>query len=94
MPFASPSGPRTENHCLKEQAALDRARFHENPESKLMANALYPPVHFCVHADCPSKTCLLRVKSGSSQRRKIVLFTLSDGAVATYHVKLVCRGRL
>ncbi|KAJ7580827.1 hypothetical protein C8J56DRAFT_794833 [Mycena floridula] len=62
----------TENHCPKEQAAQDRARFHENAESELM--------HFCIHADCPSKTRLLRVKSGSSQRRKTVLFTLADGA--------------
>ncbi|KAJ7593695.1 hypothetical protein C8J56DRAFT_924950 [Mycena floridula] len=46
----------TENHCPKEQAAQDRARFHENSESELMLHALYPPVHFCVHADCPSKT--------------------------------------
>ncbi|KAJ7578321.1 hypothetical protein C8J56DRAFT_1112406 [Mycena floridula] len=82
----------TENHCPKEQAAQDRARFHENSESELMLHALYPPVHFCVHADCPSKTRLLWVKPGSSQRRKVVLFTLSDGAVATYHVKLICKG--
>lgn len=52
---------------------------------------LYPPMMHCINPDCPSRDKLLRAKGESN--RKIILFTLGDGACATYHVKMSCSGK-
>jgi len=42
----------------------------------------------CTNPLCPKDTELLRKTSKIG--RKVILFTLEDGACATYHYKLVC----
>ncbi|KAF6742941.1 hypothetical protein DFP72DRAFT_829203 [Ephemerocybe angulata] len=49
---------------------------------------LYPPVTKCVNTQCPGTDKILR--AGDRAERKIVLYTLKDGACATYHMQLRC----
>jgi len=42
----------------------------------------------CTNPLCPKDTELLR--NSAKAGRKVILFTLEDGACATYHYKLVC----
>lgn len=52
--------------------------------------ALYPPTTRCNNPLCTADDKVL--KATSETGRKIVLFTLEDGACATYHFKLRCNG--
>lgn len=52
----------------------------------IAAKTLYPPVTACLNTQCMN-TKLLRNKDGM---RKVVLFTIGDGACATYSCHRVC----
>lgn len=52
------------------------------------SRALYPPIMRCNNPLCTSEVKIL--KATSTMGRKIVLYTLEDGACATYHFKLRC----
>ena len=53
--------------------------------------ALYPPITRCNNPLCRADDKVL--KATSETGRKVVLFTLEDGACATYHFKLRCNGQ-
>jgi hypothetical protein len=55
------------------------------------ARTLFPPTKVCTNANCPKEGCKLRRKDDP---HKVILFTLSEGACATYSVHLICHGVL
>jgi len=59
--------------------------------SILVSRALYPPVTSCSNPLCFADDKTLR--STSKSPRKVILYTLEDGACATYHFKLHCAGK-
>ncbi|PPR05018.1 hypothetical protein CVT24_010211 [Panaeolus cyanescens] len=73
----------------KHTAVHDAKIFYDHGKNdKLLARALYPPVTFCQNPACLSDDKVLR--STSQSGRQVILYTLEDGACATYHFKLRC----
>jgi hypothetical protein len=52
---------------------------------------LFPPTHKCTNPDCTKQGSSLRRKD---EPRKVILFTLAEGACPTYSIHLVCHGAL
>lgn len=52
---------------------------------------LFPPTCICTNPDCTKQGSLLCRKD---EPRKVVLFTLGEGACLTYSIHLVCHGIL
>ncbi|PPQ84237.1 hypothetical protein CVT26_013001 [Gymnopilus dilepis] len=74
---------------MQHTLVADARLFHEHGKQKnLAARALYPPVTTCTNSSCPKDTALLR--DYAKAPRQVILFTLEDGACATYHYKLTC----
>lgn len=57
----------------------------------LATRMLFPPTRICTNHDCTKQGSLLRRKD---EPRKVVLFTLGEGACPTYSIHLVCHGIL
>lgn len=55
------------------------------------ARTLFPPTRVCTNPDCAKQESPLRRKD---EPRKVVLFTLNEGACATYSIHLVCHSTL
>ncbi|KAF8160312.1 hypothetical protein BJ912DRAFT_1026540 [Pholiota molesta] len=73
----------------EHNAASDAQVFNEHGRMyRLASRALYPPTTRCNNPLCISEVKIL--KATSTTGRKIVLYTLEDGACATYHFKLRC----
>ncbi|KAF9044902.1 hypothetical protein BJ165DRAFT_1347250 [Panaeolus papilionaceus] len=74
----------------KEHGSVSDARlFYESGENYgFMSRSLWPPVIACTNSLCAAGDKTLSYYPGS--KRKVVLYTLEDGACATYHCKLMC----
>ncbi|KAF8967557.1 hypothetical protein BDZ97DRAFT_1980385 [Flammula alnicola] len=70
-------------------SAADAKVFHKHAKGhNLASRSLYPPCVTCTNPLCAKDTELLRKTTKAG--RKVVLYTLEDGACAAYHYKLVC----
>jgi hypothetical protein len=79
-------------HQLSESKTLKLSIKTLNTQHYVtVSKSLYPPITRCNNPLCTAEDKILKVTSTAG--RKIVLYTVEDGACASYHFKLRCSGQ-
>ncbi|KAF8869217.1 hypothetical protein CPB84DRAFT_1694640, partial [Gymnopilus junonius] len=74
---------------VQHSTVADAMLFQEHgKQQNLASHSLYPPVTTCLNPSCLKDMALLH--DYAKTPRKVILFTLEDGAYMTYHYKLTC----